>query len=400
MASIAPLPLSIVDPDWAGHVVSPAHDSLTPTQRRQHLLDNPDSYLGVTRSPGDVGPADQWTSEDLLRAGRQALDRLRGEGAFGPPGDPSMLVMDLDTGAHVQRGLVTGVAVDDVESGVIRAHEQVHPDRATILTNHFEIVGTQSSPVALAHRPDDRIQGLTGTAIDGRIPDLDIQAIDGLQIRVWRVRDDSIGPLTEAFSSHPLYLIDGHHRSAAASAFRNRVGPGSADWMLAVVFPTDQLLNRAHHRLISPARGVESLLASLTLGGSLRGPVTEADMEDRARSELALWANGGWHLVDAPLPDDDGTPEGATERLDAVRLQTYVINPLLDHPDDTLSYRPGGTDMAELTGEADREGAILARMRPVSIEDLLRVSDAGLTMPPKSTYFEPKVRSGVFIREL
>ncbi len=123
-------------------------------------------------------------------------------------------------------------------------------------------------------------------------------------------------------------------------------------------------------------------------------------MEDRERSELAVWASGGWYLVDVPLPDDDGTPEGAIERLDAVRLQHHVINPLLDHPDDSLAYRPGGTPMEQLTGEADREGAILARMRPVSIDDLLRVSDAGLTMPPKSTYFEPKVRSGVFIREL
>ncbi len=170
--------------------------------------------------------------------------------------------------------------------------------------------------------------------------------------------------------------------------------------MLTVIFPTDQLLNRAHHRLITPARGVGSLLASLAVRGSLRGPVSEAEMEGRTRSELALWANGGWHLVDAPLHDDDGTPEGAIERLDAVRLQTHVIDPLLDHPDDTLSYRPGGAPMAELTREADRQGAVLARMRPVSIDDLLRVSDAGLTMPPKSTYFEPKVRSGVFIREL
>ncbi|MCP3855210.1 MAG: DUF1015 domain-containing protein [Actinomycetia bacterium] len=400
MASVAPLPLSIVDSDWAERVVSPAHDSLTPSQRRQHLLDYPDSYLGVTRSPGDIGPADHWTVDDLLRAGRQALDRLRDEGAFSAPGAPSMLVMQLDTGAHVQTGLVTGVAVTDVDSGVIRAHEQFHPDRATILTNHFEIVGTQSSPVALAHRPDDQVRALTTRVIDAHDPDLDIAALDGLHIRVWRIESDLVEAMTTAFARHPLYLIDGHHRSAAASAFRQRVGPGTADWMLAVVFPTDELLNRAHHRLISPARGVGSILASLAVTGSLHGPVSEAEMEDRERSELAVWASGGWYLVDVPLPDDDGTPEGAIERLDAVRLQHHVINPLLDHPDDALAYRPGGTPMEQLTGEADREGAILARMRPVSIDDLLRVSDAGLTMPPKSTYFEPKVRSGVIIRDL
>jgi uncharacterized protein (DUF1015 family) len=133
---------------------------------------------------------------------------------------------------------------------------------------------------------------------------------------------------------------------------------------------------------------------------SIRGPVSEDEMEHRKPSELALWALGGWHLVDAPLPDDDGTPVRAIERLDAVRLQQWVIDPLLDHPDDSLSYRPGGSHMTQLTAEADREGAIFARMRPVSIEDLIRVSDAGLTMPPKSTYFEPKVRSGVFVRQL
>ncbi len=401
MATVLPLHLRIVRDEWADRVPTPAHDSLTPAERRQFLVDHPDSYLAVTRGPEDVLAG--LTRDELLAQGRAALDRLIDTGAFSALRPPSFYVYELVTADHSQIGIVGGVATSDYADGNVKLHENVQPERADHLGHHFGIVGVQSSPIALAHRPLPEISELLRSISHGQEPMLDFASVDGLRQRIWPVDDaEASQRIIDVLATTDLYLIDGHHRTAAALAHREMSGPGRADRVLSAIFSSDELRNRSHHRMLRLGDRTDAFLSMV----HDRLPVRTTDdldvVANRRIDELALRGGGTWHLVTVPFIGSPDVISDRLDNLDPVRLKRGVLEPLIGIDsmgyDSALSYRPGTTSDAELAAEADAEGLIFAMMRPIEIDDLLAASDAGLIMPAKSTYFEPKARSGVFVR--
>ena len=400
MTSVRPLRLRIVRPSWAERVSSPAHDALTPSDRRAHLSFNPDSYMAVTRGREDVEPGKIVSADDLLHKGREALDRLRQNGAFTAERGDDFYVYRLTERATSITGIVAGVGVDDYNAGRVRIHEHVKANRATHLANHLDVVGVQSSPIAMAHRPNPVISAIIERAVDTE-PLLQFTLPDGLEQIVW-----AIGPgadhstLRSVLDNDPLYLIDGHHRAAAAATFRAAAGPGMADWMLSAIFSTDELENAPHHRVLRPPAGIEESLRIIGRRHRVRR-CSAGEIETRAQSELALYGAGEWYCLDLPLAGGDGAAAILAD-LDPSRFQAQVLSPLFridpegDNP--SLSYLAGHRQLDELERVVDDQNGLLALMRQVPISALVAAADANLVMPPKSTYFEPKVRSGVFLR--
>lgn len=400
MVAVRPLRLRLVQESWAERVSSPAHDALTSSDRRAHLAMNPDSYMAVTRGIEDVDPTEGIGADDLLRQGRDALDRLRQNGAFSPERGDEFYVYRLVDGQHRLTGIVAGVSVADYLAGNVKIHEHVKAARAIHLANHLDVVGVQSSPIAMAHLPDPAIDAIIEATTQTE-PLLSFQLPDGLEQTLWEVADPGAdATLRTILDDDPLYLIDGHHRAAAAATFRTAAGPGMADWMLCAIFSADALDNAPHHRVLRPEGGVAEALRLIGRHHRLRR-CSAGDLDRRAESEVAIYADGEWFCVDLPLSGGAGAA-GMLADLDPSRFQDAVLGPLfrVDPEGDgpALSYLAGERDVDELQASIDREGGLLAVMREVPIDILIAAADSGLVMPPKSTYFEPKVRSGVFLR--
>jgi uncharacterized protein (DUF1015 family) len=233
-------------------------------------------------------------------------------------------------------------------------------------------------------------------------PILDLASTDGLRQQLWAIGDRRDAHQAQSTLSHaPLYLIDGHHRAAAASHHRHSSsGSAAAEWMLGVVFPIDQLQNWAFHR-ISHGVDADRLLSELHRRYMVRVGASSREVAERHPDELALLVGSRWYLVRLPMP---GGRDPVTDLVDPGRLQHHVLGPLLDvdpaDPGDRLDYVAGRGDLADLERLASAPPGITWVMRPVPMRTLMAVADAGRVLPPKSTYFVPKVRAGVFVRHL
>ncbi len=388
MVDFRPLPIALVKPEWAEKVVAPAHDSLTDSQRIKFMADNPDSYLSVTRSPE---PDSGDTIDSMVDLGRGALDRLLDQEVFGPV-IQQFYVYEMHHDSVTQRAIVGGTAVDSYEAKEIKTHEEVHPERLELLTRHFEVVGAQSSPIALAHRHSDVVAEVIERACDTEML-LEVQNY-GLRQRVWAIEPQDAELVTDALADEAFYVIDGHHRVGTAVRYMNRNDNEAGKWAHTALFAADQLNNLAYHRVLNQMTP-ETFLAAIE---GLEQRRSELLPGDQAYDELAFHTGLEWVLVRLPVVRHAEDP---LAHLDPVVLQREILGPLFDirESDARVSYRPGEDQPEDVAALVLGDG-ILCCMRPIEITDLLAVADAGKNMPPKSTYFSPKVRSGLFFRPL
>lgn len=401
--TVRPARLYLVDEGLAPEVAAPAYDSL-PAQERDLVADqNPRSFLNAIRSPGPGASAEERSC--ALRASASVLEAMLAEGVFRPWPRPALALYRLATDDHVQTGIVAAVAVADYEEGRIRPHESTRSDREEHLARYLETVGASSSPVALAYRSRPALTALVEQVASTR-PTLSFTAEDGLEQTVWMMDDPALVEIVAAefAATGRLYVTDGHHRLAAAARFAlgRRMEQGGevrdAPWehFLAVLFPHDQLQVESFNRCVTPPTGLshEQILAALRERARVR-PVERPP--EPGRREFAVFADGGWFLVgvDVATGEDEKV-------LDAVLLQELVLGPVLgvDDPrsDARLDHLAGAPDVDALEARCRASGEIAFVLRAPTIGSLMAVSDAGEVMPPKSTWFHPKARSGVFVR--
>ena len=394
-------------PELAARVVSPPYDVVSRSEAAALAAGAPMSFLHVVRSdidlPEDVDPHDSRVYEQA----RRNLDGLAADGVLVRDIDPALFVYREVMGARAQIGVVGCVSVADYERDVIRKHERTRPDKEDDRTRHILTLEAHAEPVLFAYRGSMEVDRLVADAV--KAPALyDLTTTDGVHHTVWKAPDAAA--LVDAFARVPCaYVADGHHRSAGArraAAERRGRDPRGVDaeheWFPAALCPADQLAILPYHRLVRDLGGLtaDEVLARLGRAGRLSPAAGAAP--PRAGS-FCIYLERRWHLLElAPDSVDRADP---LRSLDVWLLGERVLGTVLGITDQgtdaRLDFVGGirGTGALEARVDAG-EAALAVSMFPTSMEQLMAVADAGAIMPPKSTWFEPKLLSGFFVHPL
>lgn len=392
---IEPVPVRLVDSQRAARVSGPAFDSLSSEQRRALRMRDPLSWLHTMQPPEEHGSVD----EAMIASSRE-IERLLAEGAFTEPLGAHLYLYRLTDGTWSQTGVVADVAAADYENGTVLPHEGTRPEQVQRLVRHLEVVGVASSPIAVAYRSTEGIVDLV-EAVQLLDPDVSFDSPDGLRQEVWVVPVQLTDALVAAFDEvEHAYITDGHHRSKAAAVYSRGEEPSvhggqRSPNVFTILFADDHLKIVEFNRIVHAVGDPSPLQRTLTDWGAR--PVRREAAQPTRPGQMSVWVSGFWYSLDLPPDPSLGPPDS----LDPARLQDLVLGPVLGIDDPTsdprLEYVPGSVDLVELEHRA-RTGAAFV-LAPVALADMMSVSDAGSRMPPKSTYFEPKVRSGIFLVE-
>lgn len=391
---VRPAHLHIVAPELAARVAAPAFDTL-PGDDGGTAAADPLSYLHVLHTPNGT---------DQLSDNRRALERLLRDGVFVGGSGPRFAWYRLATADHVQTGLVAEVAVGDYDAGRIVRHEHTRADREEHLAAYQRVVAADAGPVALAFRADHRMRALARRATAGPTH-LRFISDDGVEHTVWTTSaTDDVADIAAAASRlGRLYVTDGHHRFAAASrvAAAGRAGgsgPEAVDqWLLAALFPDDELRILPFHRAVTRPRGVDTaqLLDGLAAHVGVTR-LTHPHVPDRPRTFTAF-VDGSWYGLEVPAA---AVGAELVDALDVSVLAAHVLAPALGvrepRIDPRLTYVAG--DAAAVAHHCTRHGALGFMVRPTTMQELMAVADADAVMPPKSTLFSPKTRAGIVVR--
>jgi uncharacterized protein (DUF1015 family) len=378
------------------------YDVINAEEAREMGRGKPNSFLRVIRPEIDLPPETDEHADEVYERGASNLHEFLSGPIFIEEESPSLYVYRLTMDGRSQTGIFGCVSVADYDDDVILKHEKTRPDKEDDRTRHILIQQAHAEPVMLTFKSEPRVAALMTEAAEGESL-YDFIASDGVRHQIWRIAAPD--PLVRLFGEIPtLYVADGHHRckaaSRAAEAIRGqRNGSPSAEfeYFPAVLFPMDQMQILAYNRVIyslpEPARVFEGRLR-----GALDLRETSQPVPDQ-RGEIRVFLEGRWLASTLPPAADFHSP---ADQLDVARLGEHILKPLLgiDDPrrDPNIGFVGGirGTDELErLVKSGKAEMAI--SMHPTSIEDLVSVSDAGQLMPPKSTWFEPKLRSGLLV---
>ena len=399
---VAPFAGWVVHPDWAERVISRAYDNLSPLQRQALVATNPYSYMNVTRSREDLFDNADLSHEELVSQGAAALTRILDAEAFVPTGRPALYLYRLTHQQGTQTGVVGTVPVQGFGDGRIRIHENVHNERADLLTAHLQGVGATSSPVAIAVRSTAVLCNQLSDITAAAPADLEFGSA-AVRHQVWTVPDDCTVSLVAALDNQVLYVTDGHHRSAAAVRAKAADPDNTAlARTLAVVFPDDQLHVQAFHRLASDqhARSAEDCLAALERATSVTPALSSLAARPKCRGMAGLYLGGSWHKMELP----PAVGNAAVDHLDVERMRRSILRPVLGADElgqpGSVDYLPASAGFDEMARRCDQEGRIGFALHPMTVRELMAVADENGLMPPKSSFFAPKPRSGVFLRVL
>ena len=404
MSVLRPFPGLVVDPKWADRVTTGPYDAYTAAERVAIAESNPYSFLNVTRSQEDV-PAEWHDDVDwLIGQCAESMQRIYDAGAYRSHDEPSLFLYRLEVGNHVQTGVMGLVPVTQPGDRRVLRHEAVRPGRADLLTRHLLEVGMSSSPISLTYRTDDVLDAAIATGCTAE-PVLKADG-DGIHQTVWALSGEAADALIVAMGDRPLYVTDGHHRLAAAVEALHR-NPGidrshPLQWTQAVLFPDAEMQVLAAHRRVGDrtGRSAEDLIAALSTVGHLTPCTGVAEARPDGPGVVGIYVAGRWFSMDLPAASGDR----AVDRLDVSRLQDSILAPVLaitdPGSDPMIDYVPEPVGIDSLVERCDADQWIGFVLHPTSVAEMMAVADEDGLMPPKSSYFEPKPRSGVFVRRL
>lgn len=400
MAIIKPFAALRPRPELAGRICELPYDVMSSEEARQIADGNPLSFLHVSKPEIDLDPGIDPYSPAVYACGKENFQKLISQGALNQDPQPCFYLYRQVFGSHSQVGLVAVASCEEYLSGVIKKHELTRPDKEDDRVRHIETLNAQTGPVFLTYRAQPGIDALVSRVTAGP-PAINFTAPDGVRHTSWIIGEEpAIDFLAATFSAIPsLYIADGHHRSAAAArVFRSRSGAGLSAWFLAVIFPHNQLQILPYNRVLRDLNGLSPAELLRRLGEV--GTVTPADSPaPSGRHEIALYLEKRWrHLRFDSRAASSGNP---IDRLDVSILQRHVLRPVFGIDDPRTSKRIQFVGGIRGTAELERlvdsgQFACAFAIYPTSIDDLLCVADANEIMPPKSTWFEPKLRDAMF----
>jgi len=389
-------------------VASVPYDVVSTAEARALAADNPLSFLHVSRPEIDLPDGTDPYSDQVYRKALDNYDRLAKECPLEIEDLPSIYLYRQIMGEHEQIGVVACCSVDEYDQDIIRKHERTRRDKEDDRTRHMLVLRAQTGPVFLTYRASRDLDTMVmETTMTNAI--FDFTADDGVEHTVWRVPDPV--RFVQAFREIPfLYIADGHHRAASAARARaelqeqsfGHTGDEEYNFFLAVMFPDDQLQILPYNRVVRDLNGLsqEQFLEAVRKSFDV---VEGGSATPDSRGTWSMYLAGRWHTL-SPAAGSPA-PEGTVASLDVSILQDRLLDPILGIKDVRTDKRIDFIGGIRGTQELDRlvdegKAAVAFSLNPTTIEELLRVSDAGEIMPPKSTWFEPKLRDGLLIHTI
>ncbi|HUX65203.1 DUF1015 domain-containing protein [Sulfuricella sp.] len=391
----------------ATDVAAPPYDVLSTDEARERAAGKPWSFLHISKPEIDLPAGTNPYAPEVYAKAAENLKKMLAEGVLKRDAAPCYYAYRLIMGGHSQIGLVAAASVADYDTNRIRKHEFTRPDKEDDRVRQIDALNAQTGPVLLAYpsAPEvDEILALASTVE----PDADVTAEDGIRHTIWVIRDSAtLARLTAAFDAMPaIYIADGHHRSAAASricATRKAANPQhsggeSYNYFLSVIFPHHQMKIMDYNRVVIDLNGLDSAAFLKRIGEQFSVQVSAAPVKPAKPNEFGLYLPGQWYRLEIRanlIPQSD-----PVARLDVSLLQNHLIAPVLGindpRRDKRIDFVGGIRGLAELEKRVDSgEMAAAFALFATRMEDLMAVADAGEVMPPKSTWFEPKLADGL-----
>lgn len=374
---------------------------------REMIAANPDSFLRVTRPEGEFDESGVTSEAGFARA-RHNLEEFLSSGRLVRDPEPAIYIYRLTSGEQRQTGVVACCSLEEYDAGQIKKHEKTRPDKVADRTDHMLAVGAQTGLIFLSIRNTNRIDDLLDDAVKGH-PIYSFTCPQGVMHEVWRIGD--IKPWVKAFDDVPaIYVADGHHRIESAKLARDRkraanpdhTGDEEYNFVMAGIFPAEDLRILPYNRAVKDLNGLdtEEFFAGIRENFIL---VDSVDHEPDRPGEISMYYDSAWYKL--RFNPSEKRQLDAIEGLDVSILQNYLLSPVLGigdpRTDTRISFVGGARGTQELERLVDSgEAAVAFSMFATTMDDLLEVSDMGEIMPPKSTWFEPKLKDGLFVHEI
>ena len=394
-------------PEWADKVAAPPYDVLDSDEARALAKGNPLSFLHVNKAEIDLAPTVDVHDAMVYDKAIENFKRFRQEGVLVQEAAPVLYLYQLIRESYAQTGLVTCCHVEDYERDIIRKHEKTLKAKEDDRMRHVVALNAHTGPVFLAYRPHAELDALA-KAIQTDAPLFDFTAADGVQHRLWRVPDTLAW--VQTFAEIPVtYIADGHHRAAAAvrvaqerrAVNPRHMGTEEYNWFMAVLFPSNQLRILPYNRCVKDLNGLTpaAFLERVRKAGVT--VIQKAQPQPSASRNVSMYLDGQWLALNwQPDPQAD-----SVTCLDVSVLQDRLLGPILgiDDPrkNPRIEFVGGIRGVGELQQRVnDGRAAVAFSMYPTTMDQLLAIADAGQIMPPKSTWFEPKLKDGLFLHDL
>ncbi|MGH2331936.1 MULTISPECIES: DUF1015 domain-containing protein [Thermoanaerobacter] len=414
MATVKPFKAIRPVPGLADKIASLPYDVVNTEEARNLAKDNPYSFLHVDRAEIDLAPSINPYNGIVYEKARENFDRMLKKGLLIKDNDENYYIYREIMNGRSQVGLVAAVSIDEYLEGIIKKHELTLPEKEQDRINHMDYCDAHTSPVFLTYKANQELKKLLNSWMESKEPIYDFTSEDEIRHTVWIIDDKTlIDKITSVFKEIGyLYIADGHHRAAASVkvGLKRREqnpdykGDEEFNYFLAVLVPHDEVFIMPYNRVVKDLNGysesefIEKLKEKFEIEKCNEGQ----PFNPSQKHTFGMYLSGNWYKLTAK----EGTfnPSDPIESLDVSILQKNLLDPILGikdpRTDKRIDFVGGIRGLEELERRVNEDMKVAFSMHPTTVEDLIAVADAGMIMPPKSTWFEPKLRSGLFIHEL
>ncbi len=401
--------------ELAARVAALPYDVMNSEEARLMVEGNPYSFLHVDKAEVDLEPTINLYDTRVYEKARDNLNRMIADGVFVQDEAPCLYIYKQVMNGRTQIGIVGCTAVDDYRNNIIKKHELTRADKEQDRINHVDYCDANTGPIFLTYRAKDTINSLVASVMNQKAPVYDFVSDDGIGHTVWVIDDATVvEQLCREFTGIDcLYIADGHHRSASAVRVGMMRRQGKPDYdgseefnyFLSVIFPDEHLYVMDYNRIVKDLNGntKEQFLAKVRDKFTVTPYKAEGALKPERKHTYGMYLDGAWYLLEAK----EGTFDAAdpVAQLDVSILQNNLLHPILGigdpRTDKRIDFVGGIRGLDALSDRVDNGSmAVAFSMYPTTMEDLMDIADAGAIMPPKSTWFEPKLRSGLFIHKL
>ena len=414
MPVIKPFKALRPEPELVTRVASPPYDVLNSEEARQLVKDNTYSFLHVNKAEIDLDASVDHYDQKVYEKASENLNKLIKERVYLQDEQEKIYIYRQIMKGRAQTGLVACVSIDDYLKGKIKKHENTREDKEKDRINHIDFTDANTGPVFLTYKAKDEIKQIVNRWTKEENPVYDFTSEDGITHTCWVIDDKStIQQLIESFAKIDyLYIADGHHRAAAATKvglkrreqFKDYTGKEEFNYFLSVLFPHDELYIMDYNRVVADLAGnsEEEFIQKISEKFTIEEYSGEGPYRPEARHTFGMYLDNCWYKLTAKPGTFD--EDDAVDSLDVSILQNNLLTPILEiedpRTDQRIEFTGGIRGLEELEKRVKAEMKVAFSLYPTSIEELMKVADAEKLMPPKSTWFEPKLRSGIFIHKL